>query len=605
MTNYCGFAKLYGVKDIKIMNLKKILIEDLKVALEKCGYDKNLAQVSVSNKPELADYQSNIAFGLAKTVHKAPFALAEELVSMLPSLGKYEANVVAPAFINFKFSDKFLCEYANFCLSDCLCGLEKHSVSRKIFMDYGGANVAKELHIGHLRSPIIGEAISRLHKLLGDTVVSDVYLGDWGTQMGLTIAELEDEGLLEYYFGRSTKKHEITLEDLNVAYPKASLRKKTDAEFRNKAQEYTLYVQSKKQPYYAIYEDMRAVSVERIKQNYDTLGCHFDLWNGESTAQPYVEPTIKQFKDKNLAKISGGALIVDVSEPGENVPSGKFDENGKELLINPMPPVMLQKANGADIYDTTELATIFMRYQKYHPDEYIYVVDKRQSGHFVIAFRAAKKGELVGKNTVLTHVGYGTMNGSDGKPFKTRSGDTIKLEDIINLIKDSAKKKLEENGIENNDKLALQIGLAAMKFGDLVNTASRDYVFDIDKFASFEGKTGPYIQYTGTRIKSLLAKADYKIGDINLLDADERELVINLAKLNDAYDISYSEYSLSSLCVALYNLCATFSRFYNNTKILTEQDNQKRASYLAMCKLTLNAIIQAASVLGFEVPEKM
>ena len=587
------------------MNLKKILTEDLKVALEKCDYDKNLAQVSTSNKPELADYQSNIAFALAKSANKAPFAVAEELARALPQTDKYVANVVAPAFINFKFSDKCLCEYANFCLTDKMVGLEKNKKSRKIFMDYGGANVAKELHIGHLRSPIIGESLARLHKLLGDNVISDVYLGDWGTQMGLTIAELEDEGLLEYYFGRSNKKQELTLEHLNIAYPKASLRKKTDEQFRNKAQDYTLFVQSKKQPYYHIYEDIRALSVERIKQNYDTLGCHFDLWNGESTAQPYVEPTIKQFKDKNLAKISDGALIVDVSEPNENVPSGKFDENGKELLINPMPPVMLQKANGADIYDTTELATINMRYQLYHPDEYIYVVDKRQSGHFVIAFRAAKKGELVAKDTILTHVGYGTMNGADGKPFKTRSGDTIKLEDIINLIKASAEKKLAENGIKGNDKLALQIGLAAMKFGDLINNASRDYVFDIDKFASFEGKTGPYVQYTGTRIKSLLAKAHFDGNKILMLDADQRELVINLAKLNESYELAYNEYSLSSLCVALYNMCATFSRFYNNTKILTEQDQNKRQSSLAICELALGAIVQAANVLGFDIPEKM
>ena len=587
------------------MNLKKILLDDLKQSLEKCGFDSSLAQVSFSGKPELADFQSNMAFGLAKQAHKAPMELAAELANNLPKSDLYEVSVVPPAFINFKLTEKGINEYANFCLSDDMVGLEKLDSSRRIFMDYGGANVAKELHIGHLRSPIIGEALSRLHKYLGDTVISDVYLGDWGTQMGLTIAELEDEGLLEFYFGRSTQKQAITLDMLNVAYPKASARKKTDLAFKNKAAEYTLYVQSKKQPYYGIYEEIRKVSVDRIKQNYDVLGCHFDLWNGESTAQPYVAPTIQVFKDKNLAKISDGALIVDVSEPGENVPSGKFDENGKELLINPMPPVMLQKANGADIYDTTEIATINMRYQKYHPDEFIYVVDNRQSGHFVITFRAAKMAELVGKDTKLTHVSYGTMNGTDGKPFKTRSGDTIKLEDIINLIKNSAKKKLEENGIVGDDKLALKIGLAAMKFGDLSSITSRDYVFDIDKFASFEGKTGPYIQYTGTRIKSLISKAGTYTSGVSIFGADERELIINLIKLNESYYSSYSEYSLNSLCLSLYNFCATFSRFYNNTKILTENDKSKRNSYLSLCKLALSAIEKAAFVLGFEIPDNM
>ncbi|MBQ8468840.1 MAG: arginine--tRNA ligase [Clostridia bacterium] len=587
------------------MNIKKILLNDIAYALEKCGLDKSAAQVSFSGKPELADFQSNIAFSLAKSAKRAPIQIAEVIAQNLPESDLYEVSVVPPAFINFKLTDKAINEFANFCLKDEMVGLEKLEKPRKIFMDFGGANVAKELHIGHLRSPIIGEALSRLHKELGDTVISDVYLGDWGTQMGLTIAELEDEGHLEFYFGRSSEKEQITLDMLNIAYPKASSRKKVDPAFKEKAAEYTLYVQGKKQPYYGIYEEIRKVSVERIKQNYDVLGCHFDLWNGESTAQPYVAPTIQIFKDKNLAKISDGALIVDVSEPGENVPSGKFDENGKELLINPMPPVMLQKANGADIYDTTEIATINMRYQKYHPDEFIYVVDNRQSGHFVITFRAAKKAEIVAKNTKLTHVSYGTMNGTDGKPFKTRSGDTIKLEDIINLIKDSAKRKLEENGIVGDDELALKIGLAAMKFGDLSSITSRDYVFDIDKFASFEGKTGPYIQYTGTRIKSLISKAGKYTSGVCVYGADERELVINLIKLNESYYSSYNEYSLNSLCLALYNFCATFSRFYNNTKILTEKDNSKRNAYISICQLALKAIVKASNVLGFEIPEKM
>ena len=587
------------------MDFKDLLLKDVKAALQKSGFEADNATISQSNKPELADYQTNIAFVLAKQARLAPMLVAQKIVENLPKTDLYEVSVAMPAFINFKLTDKCINNYANYCLDDETVGLKKLENPRKVFLDYGGANVAKELHIGHLRSPIIGEALARLHKLLGNNVITDVYLGDWGTQMGLTIAQLEDDGILEGYFGRSTKKQEITMDMLNVAYPKASKRKNVEPDFRKRADDYTYNLQQHIEPYYTIYQKIRETSLVRIKHNYNVLGCNFDLWNGESTAQPYVKPTIEIFKKKGLAQISDGALIVDVSEAGENEPSGKFDENGKELLKNPMPPVMLQKANGADIYDTTEIATINMRYQNYKPDEFIYITDKRQSQHFVIAFRAVKKAGLVGEETKLSHVGFGTMNGTDGKPFKTRSGDTIKLEDIIDLVTEAAQKKLAENGIVGDRELALNIGLAAAKFGDLSFVCNRDYVFDLDKFTSFEGKTGPYIQYTGTRIKSLLSKAERAGNKVTIYDADQRELVINLAKLNDAYYASYNEYSLNSLCLALYNFCATFSRFYNNTKILTESNKAKQQSYLALCRLSLRAIEQATNTLGFVIPERM
>ena len=586
------------------MNIKQIILDDINASLAKCGYNAQ-AMLSPSGKPEVADWQTNMAFSLAKQAGKPPMAVAQDIAANLPNSRYYVASVTPPAFVNFKLTNEALSDYANFCLKDKIVGVTKVASPRHIFMDYGGANVAKELHIGHLRSPIIGESLSRLHKLLGDKVTSDVYLGDWGTQMGLTIAQMEDEGWLEYEFGRSKKPQTLTMDMLNLAYPKASKRKSTDIAFKKRADDYTLAVQAGRQPYFGIYQIIRALSVERIKQNYTTLGCHFDLYNGESTAQPWVDPTIAVFKDKGLAQVSNGALIVDVSLPGENEPSGKFDANGKPLLKNPMPPVMLQKANGGDIYDTTEIATLNMRYANYKPDEFIYVVDNRQSQHFVITFRAAKMAKIVGEDTKLTHVSYGTINGTDGKPFKTRSGDTIKLEDIIDLIKQSAAKKLAENGMPNSDDLALEIGLAAIKFADLSCMCSRDYVFDIDKFASFEGKTGPYIQYTGTRIKSLLNKADCAVGKVDITDADQRDIVLALDKLCEAYQTSYADYSLNSLCLAVYNLCSSFSRFYNNTRILTEPDKNKRANYLALSKLVLKAIEQAASVIGFVIPNKM
>lgn len=593
------------------MNIKQILLDKLKETFLKLGFDESDMSLSFSSK-EGADFQCNSAFAIAKKLHKNPEMVANEIKDNL-SLDFAEMSVAKPGFLNFKIKDWAFSKMLEDALLDERLGLKKIENPKKIVMDYGGANVAKELHIGHLRSPVIGESLARLNKLMGNTVITDTHLGDWGLQMGLTIAQLEDDGYLDGYFNKNTKENkEITLDTLNEEYPKASVRKKTDEEFRIKAETYTKFVQDKKEPFWTIYNKMRTISVERIKNNYENLNCFFDLWYGESTVADLVEPVVQMFIDKGLTRVHEGALVVDVAREGENIPIEKKNESDPQLYKNPMPPVYLKKSNGADVYDTTDIATIYQRNKDFNPDKIVYVVDKRQFVHFEHCFRAVKKAGISPENQELEFIGFGTVNGTDGKPFKTRSGDTIKLEDIIKLISSGAAKKLQENGINDDDgKLALQIGVAAMKYGDLSNAPSKDYIFDIDKFASFEGKTGPYIQYTGARINSLLKKAGISENQllnnlvIDVCDDNQRKIAMNFLKLQESYMISLKENSLAGVCLALYEFASSFAKFYNDTRILTEKDDKKRKSYLSLSYLVLKAIKQAAYVLAFDIPEKM
>ncbi len=586
--------------------VKDYLLEKIEYVFEKLGFDKNDAGVSYSGRPEVCDFQCNSAFGLAKKLGKNPMELANQIAEELKKdlLNEFDISVLPPAFINFKMTDKMLSKIANMAIDNQKNLIKMPEKALKIVFDYGGANVAKELHVGHLRSPIIGEALCRLNRLMGNNVISDVHLGDWGLQMGLTIAQLEDDGYIDGYFGKGKNK-EITLDTLNEEYPKASARKKTDEAFHKKAEDYTLKVQRKVEPYYSIYQDIRELSVKRIAANYETLGCHFDLWYGESTADPYIDRAIQIFKDKNIARISDGALVVDVAVEGENIPIEKKTDDEPQRYKNPMPPAILKKHNDADGYATTDIATILMRNEIDKPDRIVYVVDFRQMMHFTQVFRASKLAGISPAGQELVHVSYGTMNGKDGKAFKTRSGETIKLEDIINLITSKAEEKLAANGIVGNKELALQIGVGAMKYGDLSNIASKDYVFDIDRFSSFEGKTGPYIQYTAARINSLLEKAGMKGGDIVIDSPETRNIIINLIKLLDSYYVAYQENSLNALCLAVYNLASSFSLFYNNIRILTEQDENKKKSYLSLCALVKDAITLALDTLGIETPTRM
>lgn len=584
------------------MDIKDLIVKNLTVAFKKCGFETQ-PNVVFSARPELCDYQCNNVFALAKQLGKTPIEVGKLIVDNLEENDYYKTTFLPPAFINFSLTDTGFTAIAREYFNN---GLSCQNPDNKtVLLDYGGANVAKDLHVGHLRSPIIGESLARLNKYFGNKVITDTHLGDWGLQMGLTIAQLEDDMYLEGSFDRGEDKI-ITLDTLNEEYPKASKRKNTDENFRKKAEDYTLLIQQQKSPYYDIYKKIRAISVEQIKYYYGQLNCHFDLWYGESNAEPYIEKMLKVFEEKGLTKESDGALICDVAIDGENVPTDKYDANGNMLFKNPMPPVILKKHNGADIYATTELATIMLRNEEFKPDKILYIVDNRQGLHFKQVFRAAKLSGISPENQELINIVFGTINGKDGKAFKTRSGDTIKLGDIVNLLKSKASEKLKANGIVGDEKLALQIGVGAMKFGDLINVVNKDYIFDLDRFTSFEGKTGPYIQYTAVRIKSILSKStDIPNGEIIVKTADEKRIVMAIIKLLNSLTICYKDNSLNALCLALYDLCSAYSNFYNNVRILSENDTAKRQSYLSLSKLVLNTIELGTGILAIDVPDKM
>lgn len=587
------------------MIIKDYLNEKLEETFEKLGYDKSDVAIGLANNPQVADYQCNSAFALAKKLNKRPDEIAQTIASELKN---YEDDFVAtfskPAFINIKLTDKLLSKIANEMQKDPKNLIKKPQKQLKVVMDYGGANVAKELHIGHVRSPIIGEALCRLNKLMGNEVVTDTHLGDWGLQMGLTIAQLEEDGYLEGYFGRGKNK-EITLDTLNEEYPKASKRKSSESEFKKKADDYTLFIQRKKEPFYQIYQDIRALSVAKIREHYLNLGCHFDLWYGESTAGPYLNKAVQIFKDKGLAYMSDGALVVDVAQEGENIPIERKSPDEPQRYRNPMPPVIIKKYNDADLYATTDIATVLMRNEMYHPDKIMYIVDQRQKLHFTQFIRACKLVGISPKEQELVQISFGTVNGKDGKAFKTREGTTVKLDDIINMITNKASERLKENGIVGDEKLSLMIGVGALKFGDLSNVVYKDYVFDLDKFSSFEGKTGPYIQYTAARINSLINKSGVKPGTISIQTEEERNIVINLIKFFESFNTCYEDNSMHTLCTSIYNLASAYALFYNNIKVISEKDQIRKASLVGLSNATLQAIRLGLDTLGIETPEKM
>ena len=586
------------------MNYIKTLEDLLQYGAKKAGYNEKLS-VSFSDKKMGCDFQCNGVFALTKKYGKNPFDIANEIVNNIDKNDMFEFVVARPAFINICISDKAFARGANFMLEDEKGGLEKNEKPQKVILDYGGANVAKALHIGHLRPAIIGESLKRLYKLLGDEVTSDVQLGDWGLQMGLTELQLFEEGKLDYYFGKSNQEYNLTIEDLNEAYPLANKRKSAEEDFKKRAEEWTLKIQQKVSPYYDVYKIIRHLSVKEISINYSKLGANFDLWYGESDASEYCSEAVEIIKSQGLAYESEGALVVDVAEEGENIPTDKT-EDGQQRFLNPMPPCLIQKSNGADLYATTDIATILMRNKMYKLDRIEYVTDGRQKMHFTQVFRVCKKSGISPEGQQLVHIINGTMNGKDGKPFKTRSGDTIKLEDIIGLLTEKAREKLKSNNASQDDDTALIIGVGAMKFGDLSNTVSKDYVFDIDKFMSFEGKTGPYLQYTVVRINSILEKLEGKEGgEIHIYSEEERDIIRNIVKLNSSYAVCYRERSLNGLCNSLYDLASAFSTFYNNHNVTNESDEVKQNSYISLLKLVRKKMLQALDVLAIKVPKKM
>ena len=577
----------------------------LEEAFEKAGYDKALAKVTVSNRPDLCEYQCNGAMAGAKKYKKAPFMIADDVVEQLKYQPIFEkAESVKPGFINLTLSPSFVSEYVAQMAEDEKLGAQMEAEPKKIMIDYGGPNVAKPLHVGHLRSAIIGESIKRIQRFVGNDVTGDIHLGDWGYQMGLIITELKKRQPDLVYFDENYKgeyptEAPFTIGELEEIYPTASAYAKEHEEYREEALHATYLLQNGYPGYRAIWKHIMAVSVADLKKNYAKLHVEFDLWKGEADAQAYIPGMVERLKEEGYAHLDDGALVVDVKE----------ETDTKEI-----PPCMILKSDGAALYDTTDLATLVEREEKYDPDEVIYVVDKRQELHFVQVFRCAKKTGIVKPEVDLKFLGFGTMNGKDGKPFKTREGGVMRLENLIREIEEEMYKKIQENRTvseEEAKKIAETVGLAAIKYGDLSNQASKDYVFDVDRFTSFEGNTGPYILYTIVRIKSILAKYKETNGDLTdlkLLDPIskiEKDLMLEVGKFNEMIQNVCQENAPHKICAYIYDLANTFNRFYHETKILSEEEEARKKSYLALLNVTRRVLECCIDLLGFEAPERM
>ena len=577
----------------------------MKAAFRAAGYDEELAKVTLSNRPDLCEYQCNGAMAGAKTYRKAPFMIAEDVVSHLSDSGCFESvEAVKPGFINLKLSPAFAADYLNEMAADSKMGVEAEKEPRTIMIDYGGPNVAKPLHVGHLRSAIIGESVKRIARFKGNKVIGDIHLGDWGYQMGLIITELKKRKPELPYFdeqfeGEYPEEAPFTIGELEEIYPTASAYAKEHEDYREEALHATYLLQNGYRGYRAIWNHIMNVSVADLKKNYEKLNVEFDLWKGEADAQKYIPDMVQRLKDEGYAHYDNGALVVDVQEESDN----------KEV-----PPCMILKSDGAALYDTTDLATLVQREQDYHPDEVIYVVDKRQELHFIQVFRCAKKTGIVGEDTKLTFLGFGTMNGKDGKPFKTREGGVMRLENLIREIDEEMYKKIMDNRtVEEAEakRTAEIVGLAAIKYGDLSNQASKDYIFDVDRFTSFEGNTGPYILYTIVRIKSILNKYQENGGSLEglkILPAEsvyEKALMLQVLKFNDVIDTVYEETAPHKICAYIYELANEFNKFYHETKILSEEDEEKKFGYIALLSLAKRVLETCIDLLGFEAPERM
>ena len=585
--------------------LLELITIETEAAFEKAGYDRELAKVTLSNRPDLCEYQCNGALAGAKKYKKAPFMIAEDVAANLAGSSYFESvDVVKPGFINLKLSKESVASYLNGMKAEEKLGVENEETPKTIMIDYGGPNVAKPLHVGHLRSAIIGESVKRILRYKGNQVIGDIHLGDWGYQMGLIITELKKRQpdlpyFDESYEGEYPAEAPFTISELEEIYPTASAYAKEHEDYREEALQATYLLQNGNRGYRAVWDHIMNVSVTDLKKNYENLNVEFDLWKGESDAQKYIPDMVQMLKDEGYAHYDEGALVVDVQEEDDN----------KEV-----PPCMILKSDGAALYDTTDLATLVEREQDYHPDEVIYVVDKRQELHFTQVFRCAKKTGIVPEKTGLKFLGFGTMNGKDGKPFKTREGGVMRLENLIREIDEEMYKKIMDNRTveaEEARRTSQIVGLAAIKYGDLSNQASKDYIFDVDRFTSFEGNTGPYILYTIVRIKSILNKYQENGGSLDGLtirpaeNEYEKALMLQVLKFNDVFGAVYEETAPHKLCAYIYELANEFNKFYHETKILSEEDEEKKAGYIALLVLTRRVLETCIDLLGFEAPERM
>lgn len=595
--------------------MKKILdliTDEVTKAFTECGYDAKYAKVTLSNRPDLCEYQCNGAMAAAKEYKKAPFMIADEVVEKLAVNPMFAmAESVKPGFLNLKIDEAYLADYvAKMQEDDGRFGCEKTEAPKTIMIDYGGPNVAKPLHVGHLRSAIIGESVKRIGKFMGHNVIGDVHLGDWGLQMGLIITELKLRRPELVYFddaytGEYPEEAPFTISELEEIYPTASKKSKEDEAYKEAAMQATFELQHGKRGYQALLKHILNVSVTDLKRNYANLNVSFELWKGESDAQPYIPDMVQKMKDDGFAYISDGALVVDVKE----------ETDTKEI-----PPCMILKSDGASLYNTTDLATMVWRMKDYNPDELIYVVDKRQELYFTQVFRCARKTGIVKPETELKFLGFGTMNGKDGRPFKTRDGGVMRLEHLISGINEEMLAKIQENqktkenlGIstEEAENTAKMVALAAIKYGDLSNQASKDYIFDIDRFTSFEGNTGPYILYTIVRIKSILNKyhglgkdeSGAVIGAAH--SKSEKDLMLELSKFNAVMESAFEETAPHKICSYIYDLANAFNSFYHGTKIMSEENETVQKSYIRLLELTKSVLETCIDVLGFSAPERM
>lgn len=595
--------------------MKKILdliSEEVTKVFVECGYAAKYGKVTLSNRPDLCEYQCNGAMAAAKEYKKAPFMIADEVAEKLAENPMFSmAESVKPGFLNLKIEETYLADYVAKMQEDGRrFGCEKVKEPKTIMIDYGGPNVAKPLHVGHLRSAIIGESIKRIGKFMGHNMIGDVHLGDWGLQMGLIITELRlRKPKLPYfdeaYEGEYPAEAPFTISELEEIYPTASKKSKEDEAYKEAAMQATFELQHGRRGYQALLSHILNVSVTDLKRNYENLNVSFELWKGESDAQPYIPDMVQKMKDEGFAYISDGALVVDVKE----------ETDTKEI-----PPCMILKSDGASLYNTTDLATIVWRMEDYHPDQIIYVVDKRQELYFTQVFRCARKTGLVAPETGLKFLGFGTMNGKDGKPFKTREGGVMRLEHLVSEINGEMLKKIVENqktkenldiSEEEAKETAKVVALAAIKYGDLSNQASKDYIFDIDRFTSFEGNTGPYILYTIVRIKSILNKY-HGLGKstagsvIEAAHSDsEKNLMLELSKFNAMMENAFEETAPHKVCSYIYDLANAFNSFYHGNKIMTEENEVVQKSYIRLLELTKAVLETSIDVLGFSAPERM
>ena len=577
-----------------------LISDKMAQAFKDAGYDPAFGRVNVSNRPDLCEYQCNGALAAAKQYKCAPIKIAQEVVAQLDANDYSLVEAVMPGFINLKLSGSFLQQYLEQMRTSEAFGLERSGEGKTIVVDYGGPNVAKPLHIGHLRSAIIGESLKRLYQYFGYHAIGDIHLGDWGLQMGLIIAELHERQPDLPYFdpnfdGEYPAEAPFTISELEEIYPTASAKKKDDPEFAEKAHTATFELQQGRRGYRAIWQHIMNVSVADLKKNYDNLDVHFESWLGESDADPYIPPMIEDMKQKGLLVESEGALVMPVAE----------ETDKKEV-----PPCILVKSDGASIYATTDLATIVQRMQDFHPDKILYLTDKRQALHFEQVFRAARKSGIVTPETELEHLGFGTMNGSDGKPFKTRDGGVMRLEQLVSDMTNFVRAKVVENKIVAEDQVEAttkKIAMAALKYGDLSNQPTKDYVFDLDRFAAFEGNTGPYILYTIVRIKSILAKygAWENLQIQKPEDDSAKELMLSITKFGPTMESALKSSAPNLICAYIYDLAGCVNKFYHQNRILGEEDKEKQAGYIALIGLAKRILEQCIQLLGFSAPDKM